>query len=128
MGFRKDAFAKVWSIEPLSDMKTKLRISVSRKDKQTGEYIQDFSGFVECIGTAVAKKAAKLNEGDRIRLGDTDVSTRYDKEKKITYTNFKVFSFDADGEDEKSGGSSRQADTNKSDVSEEDESGKKLPF
>ena len=77
----------------------KLRISISRKNKQSGEYEQDFSGFVNAIGTAAAKKAACLKEGDTIKLGDVDVTNKYDKEKNITYTNFAVFSFDLDGED-----------------------------
>lgn len=83
----------------MSDTSTKVRMSVSRKNKQSGEYEQDFSGFVLCIGTAAAKKASQLQEGSRIKIGDCDVTTKYDEQKKITYTNFKMFSFeDADGE------------------------------
>lgn len=94
MGFRKDAYASVWSVESISDVNTKCRISISRKNKQSGEYEQDFSGFVSFIGTAVAKKAACLTEGSRIKLGDVDVSTSYNSETKKSYTNFKVFSFE----------------------------------
>lgn len=94
MGFRKDSYAKVWAIEPKSETNTVVRISISRKNKQTDEYEQDFSGFVSFVGTAAAKKAASLNEGDRIRLGDVDVTTKYDAEKRVTYTNYKCFSFD----------------------------------
>lgn len=98
MGFRTGAYAKVWEVTPMSDTSTKIRVSVSRKNKQTGEYEQDFSGFVLCIGTAAARNAAKLKEGARIKIGDCDVTTKYDAQKKITYTNFKMFSFeDADG-------------------------------
>lgn len=98
MGFRKESYATVWSAEPVSDTLTKGRISISRKDKQSGEYVQDFSGFVSFVGTACAKKAAGLKEKDRIRLGDVDVTTRYDKARNITYTNFSIFSFEKDGE------------------------------
>ena len=94
MGFRTGAYAKIWKVEPFSDTSTKLRISISRKNKQSGEYEQDFSGFVNAIGTAAAKKAACLKEGDKIKLGDVDVTTTYNKDKNITYTNYKVFSFD----------------------------------
>lgn len=97
MGFRTGAYAKVWEVSPMSDTSTKLRISISRKNKRTDEYEQDFSGFVLAIGTAAASKAARLKEGDRIKLGDVDVSTKYDKDKKITYTNFKLFSFETEG-------------------------------
>ena len=104
MGFRTGAYAKVWKVEPYSDTSVKLRISISRKNKQSGEYEQDFSGFVNAIGTAAAKKAACLKEGDTIKLGDVDVTTKYDKDKKVTYTNYKIFSFDVDN-----GGSSAPA-------------------
>ena len=96
MGFRAGSYAKVWAVEPKSDTNTTLRISISRKNKQTGEYEQDFSGFVSFVGTAAAKKAACLKEGDRIKLGDVDVTTSYNSEKKITYTNFKCFNFDVE--------------------------------
>lgn len=107
MGFRTGAYAKVWEVTPMSDTSTKLRISVSRKNKQSGEYEQDFSGFVLCIGSAAARNALKLKEGARIKLGDCDVTTKYDAQKKITYTNFKLFSF----EEEDSGGSTTQDNT-----------------
>ncbi len=102
MGFRTGAYAKVWEVTPMSDTSTKVRMSISRKNKQSGEYEQDFSGFVLAIGTAAAKKAAGLKEGNRIKLGDVDVTTKYDKEKKITYTNFKMFSFELDDEETRS--------------------------
>ncbi len=94
MGFRTGAYAKVWEVSPMSDTSTKIRISVSRKNKQSGEYEQDFSGYVLCIGTSAAKKASLLREGSRIKIGDCDVTTKYDPQKKTTYTNFKLFSFD----------------------------------
>jgi len=95
MGFRNDAFATFWGeAEPVNEMVTKGRISVSRKNKQTNEYIQDFSGFVSFIGTAAAKKALKLKEKDRIKLISVDVSTHYDKAKNVTYTNYKIYDFE----------------------------------
>lgn len=98
MGFRTGAFAKVWEVTPMSDTSTKIRLSVSRRNQQTNEYEQTFSGFVLCIGTAAARNAAKLKKGDRIKIGDCDVTTKYDEQRKVTYTNFKIFSFeDANG-------------------------------
>lgn len=99
MGFRTGAYAKVWEVEPKSDTMTKARISISRKDKQTGEYTQEFGNYVVFIGSAVAKRAACLKKGDRIKLGDVDVIDKYNKETKKEYINFKCFSFEmADGE------------------------------
>lgn len=98
MGFRKDSYATVWEVSRISDTMTKGRISISRKDKNTGEYVQDFGGFVAFCGTSCARKALALKEKDRIKLGDVDVSNRYDKEKNTTYTNFNIFDFEmADG-------------------------------
>ena len=97
MGFRKDNFAKVWEVTPVGDASTKVRISVSRKNKQTGEYEQEFSGWCMVYGTAAAKKAAALKGGERIKLGDVDVTTTYNKEQNKTYTNFKIFDFSLEG-------------------------------
>lgn len=98
MGFRTGAYCTVWSTEPQSDTRTKVKLSISRKDKSTDQYVTDFSGFVTFFGTAAASKAGKLKERDRIKLGDVDVSSKWDEEKKVMYYNFKVFSFEmADG-------------------------------
>lgn len=123
MGFRTGAYAKVWEVTPMSDTSTKVRMSVSRKNKQSGEYEQDFSGFVLAIGTAAAHKAAGLKEGDRIKLGDVDVSTKYDREKKVTYTNFKMFSFDVESSGSPGGNAAPQSSV---DDGEPDDS--RLPF
>lgn len=98
MGFRKDGWATCWDVDVKSDTMTQVRLSTSRKDKQTGEYVQDFSGFVAFVGTAAAKKAAALKEKDRIKLGDVEVTTKYDKDKDVTYTNFKCYNFDVQSE------------------------------
>lgn len=107
MGFREGAFATVWQVEQKNDRWTKLRINISRKNKDTDEYEQDFSGWVDVFGTAAAGKAAKLKEKDRIKLGGVDVTNSYDKEKKVTYWNPKVFDFEmADSAGGGSGGHS----------------------
>lgn len=92
MGFRNSSYATVWSVEAGSGNFTKVRLSVSKKNKD-GAYEQDFSGFCMFIGTARAK-AEKLREKDRIVLKEVDVSTTYDKERNKEYVNYKVFDFD----------------------------------
>lgn len=92
MGFRTNSYATVWSVEPGKGNFTKVRLSISRKNKE-GQYEQDFAGFCTFIGQAHAK-AARLKEKDRIRLGDVDVSNTYDKERQKEYVNFKVFDFE----------------------------------
>lgn len=123
MGFRTGAYAKVWEVKPVFDTNTKCRISISRKNKD-GEYEQDFSGFVAFVGTAAAKKAACLKEGDRIKLGDVDMTTKYDKEKDTTYYNFKCFSFEL--ADEANNTSTAAPDEAVVDSGEVDDN--KLPF
>jgi len=93
MGFRKDAWASVWSVEEGRGNTMKVRISTSRKRKDTEEYEQDFSGFCTFIGNAKAK-AEKLKPKDRIKLGDVDVTTWYNKEKGVEYVTYKVFDFE----------------------------------
>lgn len=94
MGFRKDAYATIWDIQPVRNTITRARISISRKNKQTGEYEQDFGGYVSFIGATAAGDATSLKVKDRIKLGDVDVNNHYDKEKKTTYTNFNIYSFE----------------------------------
>lgn len=98
MGFRKDSYATVWQVTPKTESITNLRVSISRKDRSTGEYVTDFSGFIDCIGKDVAGKALSLKEKDRIQIGDCDVSNSYNKETGVTYTNFKIFSFKSPAE------------------------------
>ena len=123
MGFRTGSYAKIWEVTPVNDSSTKLRMSVSRKNKQTGEYEQDFSGYVLCVGTAAAGRALQLHEGSRIKIGDCDVTTRYDEKKKVTYTNYKMFSFSTDDEDEQT-----QTDAPQPTVDEGEIDDNKLPF
>lgn len=92
MGFRTGAYATVWETKPGNGNWTDVRLSISRKNRD-GEYETDFSGFVRFIGDAHAG-AAYLGEKSRIKIGECDVTNRYDREKKVTYTNFAVFSFD----------------------------------
>ena len=94
MGFRTGAYAKVWDIKPRTPKATALRISTSRKPHGSDQYVQDFGGYVTCLGENAAKAALALKAGDKIKLGDVEVQTTYVKEKDTTYTNFNVFSFE----------------------------------
>ena len=47
MGFRNNCFATVWQVESRNPNWTKVRLNISRKNKDTGEYEQDFSGWVD---------------------------------------------------------------------------------
>lgn len=111
MGFRNNAFATVWEVKPRNERWTKIRISISRKDQQTGDYETEFSGWVDVYGTIAAAKAAKLKERDRIKLSSVDLTNSYNAEAKTTYWNPKIFGFEmADGADSTGhgGGGGRQ--------------------
>lgn len=94
MGFRTGAYAKVWEVHPKTPNVTTLRVSTSKKPKGSDEYVQDFSGFISCLGATAAAAACGLNAGDTIKLGDVEVTTTYVKEKQKEYTNFACFSFE----------------------------------
>lgn len=90
MGFRSGAYATVWEVKEGNGNYTDVRLSISRKDKNTDTYITDWSGFARFIGDAHTL-ASSLGEKSRIKLGDVDVTNRYDKDKQTTYTNYAVF-------------------------------------
>lgn len=110
MGFRNEGYAKVWSTEKISDGVTKVRISTSRKNKDTNEYEQDFSGFVRFVGRDVAARALALHEKDRIKLDRVEVTTTYNKEKKTEYVNYTCFGFELVSKDGAQNSSSNPAD------------------
>lgn len=93
MGFRNGAYATVWEVKEGKGNYLDVRLSTSKKNKTTEQYETDFSGFVRFIGDA-AKDGTKLKEKDRIKIRECEVTNHYDKEKKVTYTNFAVFSFE----------------------------------
>lgn len=110
MGFRNGAFATVWETRAGNGNWTEVKLSISKKNRQSGEYETDFSGFVRFIGTANAN-AAYLGERERIKIGECDVTNRYDRDKGVTYTNYAVFSFEnVDGNNSSSGGKHQNSD------------------
>ena len=112
MGFRKDAYATVWEVKPGNGNWDDARMSISRKDKNTGDYYTEWSGWVRLIGDA-HNDSHLLGEKTRIKLGDCDVTNKYDKEKQTTYTNYALFGFelaDNDGGSQQSSSSQPTAD------------------
>lgn len=95
MGFRDGAYATVWEVSPKTDAVTRVRISISRKNKETGEYTTDFSGWCVFLGTSAASRALSLKEKDRIQIKSCDVSNTYDKETERLFHDYKVFDFEA---------------------------------
>lgn len=127
MGFRTNSYATIWEIKPISETFTKARISVSRKDKQSGEYVTDFSGYVDFVGSACASKAALLSAKDRIKLGDVDVTIKYDPNKRVEYTNFRIYNFTEETQSNKNTPQTVDEEAAIEDIIEE-VSENKLPF
>lgn len=107
MGFKEGAICKVWEAVPqthadgtLNERWTKIRLTISRLNTQTGEYVKEFYGWVDVYGTIAAAKAAKLKSGDKIRLTSVDVTNTYNKEKETVFWNPKVFAFEPADSDE----------------------------
>lgn len=95
MGFYKDNIGTIWSIEDKGKFST-AHITCARKDKDTGEFKQEFNGFVTLSGTAYEKgKTLQIpkDKGVIIRFGNGNVITNYVAEKNTTYTNYKLYSF-----------------------------------
>lgn len=92
MGFRTGAYARVWKVDQRSDRAVNLQISVSKRNKQTGQYETDFSGFASVLGDAAAN-AKTLVRGDTIRLGDIDVGT-YKKQSGEWAFSFKIYNYE----------------------------------
>lgn len=105
MGFSNGAFCKVWKIEHKSQTWARVNLSVSVKDRDTGEYSTEFSGFVDFFGTANVQHLSRHKEGDRIQLERVDVRTPKDEETGKYYTNYICWSF-KDIEENSGGGSS----------------------
>ena len=95
MAFQDGSYAKVWEVKRNTNY-TDVRLSTSKKRKDTGEYETDFSGFVRFIGKA-HQDAANLNDGDRIKLGSVSATRTYNKMENKNYTNFQCYSYSVEG-------------------------------
>lgn len=104
IGFRNGAYATVWPhrdkdgrervVNPVSDRLTTARISISVKDRQTGEYRTEFSNFVKFAGTAAAQKARTLKAKDRIQLIRVDYYQSPGRNEGEYYDNWMVYEFE----------------------------------
>lgn len=94
MGFSNGSYAKIWKINiPEGAKRASVNITISRKDKSTGEYKTVFSGFVNFVGEAF-NKVKSMQSGSKVRLTETDVESKYNKEKDKTSYFFTVWNFE----------------------------------
>lgn len=98
--FRNNAYATLWEIDKANHTAVDIyekyaEISISTSKKlPDGKYETDFSGKIRLIADAFEKvKGLNLSQGDRIQLLNVGVSNKYDKQRKVTYTNYSCFDF-----------------------------------
>lgn len=130
MGFRKGAYARVWEVKESENGRySDARITISKKN-DSGGYDQQFSGFVRLVGDAheLGKQISESKTGTPIQIGDCDVTNRYIAEKKITYYNFAIFSFEFTDSKSKKQSDVKSAKPTKNDEPDPDEDIDDLPF
>lgn len=125
MGFRQGAYAKIWEVDDETGHKyATCQMSVSRKDKDSGEYKTEFQdGYVRLIGNAYDAIEEYLEENDipekglSVKISSCDVTNNYDKKKKKLFVNYAVFgmkiadedgNFPYDDDEEDSGDNSKK--------------------
>ena len=97
MGLKiKDSYVTVWEVKQNPSGKSyQIRASASKKDKDSGEYVNDWGGFLLFVGKAAQAVAAHpLNPKDRIKIIDGEYTRRYDKEAAKEYNDVKVFEYE----------------------------------
>ena len=122
MGFRSGAYATVFGVEKGNGNYYTVRLAISKKERNSGNYVTDFSSnFVRFIGDAtniVSRYAGKDSKSNgnkplcRIKLGQIDVTTTF--KDGNTYTNYVVFTC----EDASSSSGSKTTNTKKNDYNE----------
>ena len=130
MGFREGSFGKIWSVENKGNYSV-AEMSTSKKNKQTDKYETDWSNkFVRLIGTAAKQVEGKEipKGGLSVKIGQCEVTNNYDKEKKITYTNYAIFNFHEEEENGKSNSKSNAKPNTKVSKPAIDEEDDQLPF
>lgn len=97
MGFHNGVYATVWSVEDKGGY-MKVQLSISEKNRTTGEYETIWGDYVNFSGgKCAAYQKAKdfgLKRGDRVRILSADQRNRYDKDAKTKYYNTAVFDFE----------------------------------
>ena len=90
MGFRKDAFAKVWDIKPVSDAQTQLRISRTDRQKNTRKTSRGLSN------ASVLRLLRRLRIFKRVRVSGLEMLilvlgiTRTQKKHGIALSAFRL--------------------------------------
>ena len=136
MGFRQDAYARVWSVDNKGNY-SMARISISRRDKNTNTYTTDFQdGYVRLVGQAHnTLKEMQIDEkkGVSIKISSCEVTNVYTSpDGKVSYTpHYTIFGLELqDGNKSGENVTANSAQKSGSDgfMSVPDSSDEELPF
>lgn len=90
--FQNDTWAKIWRVTDKGNY-AECQITTSKKNKETKQYQQDFSGIVRFVGRAYKLRPQK---DQNIKLLNCAVQGTYNKETKKTFYAFIVFDYQLD--------------------------------
>lgn len=90
MSLRVGAYATIWEARN-NNGTVSVNLSTSRKDKSTGNYVTDWSGWMRVYADQDAM--LQLPRKTRIVIDEFSVSNRYDKEAHQTNTYYSLFKY-----------------------------------
>lgn len=99
MGFGNGKLARIWAFENKGNYST-CRLSISRKDKNTGAYVTDFTdGFVRLVGKAhidIQNLVIDEHKGALVRITSCEVTNVYTApDGKVSYApHYTIFGFE----------------------------------
>lgn len=107
MGFKNNCFATAWTNKATNKVIDKFEkyaeVQLTTSKKKDNTYETDFSGKVRFVGKAfTAIKDIELAEKDRLKLLEVEVTNKYDKDRRTTYTNYVCWDFECVNEPKKS--------------------------
>ena len=140
MGFSNGKYARIWSFENKGNYST-CRLSISRKDKNTGAYVTDFTdGFVRLVGKAhfdIQNLNIDEHRGALVKITSCEVTNVYTApDGKVSYApHYTIFGFEEYGSQSNQGNNQGNASAisvqeNSLDdfVKIPDDAGDELPF
>ena len=99
MGFGNGKLARIWAYENKGKYST-CRLSISKKDKNTGAYVTDFTdGFVRLVGKAhidIQNLVIDEHKGALVRITSCETTNVYiAPDGKVSYTpHYTIFGFE----------------------------------
>ena len=99
MGFGNGKLARIWAYENKGNYST-CRLSISKKDKNTGAYVTDFTdGFVRLVGKAhidIQNLVIDEHKGALVRITSCETTNVYiAPDGKVSYTpHYTIFGFE----------------------------------